>query len=299
LGRLFLCLLPGYEICLPVAIMMSMLEASDYKLGDNMMPISKFKAQTMAAGAALLLTACMTTNEVTGRSQFITIPASQDAALGLEAMNEVKKTAAVETDSADAKRVQRIGRRIAAISDNPGMPWEFVVINEDVLNAWALPGGKIAVYKKMIDSFESDEELAAVIGHEIAHAILRHGAEKMSRVQVQNMAIAGVGVAVGATTEDERMSQVAVTLGALAAQGFVQLPHSRAMELEADDVGTLYMARAGYDPRAAVRLWKRMKSMKDGGGGQPAFLSTHPTDDKRIERLEDKMDSYLSEYRPR
>ena len=246
--------------------------------------------------AALVLTACVTTNEVTGRSQFITIPPSQDAALGLEAMNEVKKTADVETNSPDAKRVQRIGRRIAAVSDKPDLPWEFVVIDEDVLNAWALPGGKIAVYQKMVDSFESDEELAAVIGHEIAHAILRHGAEQMSRAQVQNLAIAGVGAAVGATTEDGQMAQMAVTLGALAAQGFVQLPHSRAMELEADDVGTLYMARAGYDPRAAVRLWKRMKAMKDGAGGQPAFLSTHPTDDKRIKRLQSKMGSYLSEY---
>ncbi|WP_262691018.1 M48 family metallopeptidase [Kordiimonas aestuarii] len=248
--------------------------------------------------AALTLTACVTTNEVTGRSQFITIPPSQDAALGLEAMNEVKKTTDVETDSPDAKRVQRIGRRIAAISDNPNLPWEFVVIDEDVLNAWALPGGKIAVYQKMVDSFETDEELAAVIGHEIAHAILRHGAEQMSRAQAQNLAIAGVGAAVGATTEDGQMAQMAVTLGALAAQGFVQLPHSRAMELEADDVGTLYMARAGYDPRAAVRLWKKMRAMKEGGG-QPAFLSTHPTDDKRIQRLESKMSTYLSEYKAR
>ncbi|WP_417450508.1 M48 family metallopeptidase [Kordiimonas sp.] len=241
----------------------------------------------------------MTTNEVTGRSQFITIPPSQDAALGLEAMNEVKKTADVETNSADARRVQRIGKRIAAISDNPDMAWEFVVIDEDVLNAWALPGGKIAVYQKMVDSFDTDEELAAVIGHEIAHAILRHGAEQMSRAQVQNLAIVGVGAAVGATTENGEMAQMAVTLGALAAQGFVQLPHSRAMELEADDVGTVYMARAGYDPRAAVRLWKKMKAMKDGGGGQPAFLSTHPTDDKRIARLESKMGQYLSEYQGR
>lgn len=263
------------------------------------MRIRQLKAQMTAVAAVLLLTACVTTNEVTGRSQFITIPPSQDAALGLEAMNEVKKTTDVETESADAQRVQRIGRRIAAISDNPSMPWEFVVIDEDVLNAWALPGGKIAVYKKMVDSFTRDEELAAVIGHEIAHAILRHGAEKMSRVQVQNMAIVGVGAAVGASTENEQMSQMAVALGALAAQGFVQLPHSRAMELEADDVGTLYMARAGYDPRAAVRLWEKMKAMKDGSGGQPAWLSTHPTDDQRIKRLEDKMSSYLSEYKAR
>ncbi|WP_417458634.1 M48 family metallopeptidase [Kordiimonas sp.] len=250
----------------------------------------------IALSAGLFLAACVTENAVTGRSQFITIPPSQDAALGLEAMNEVKKTADVKTTGPAAQRVKRIGARIAAISDKPDMPWEFVVIEEDVLNAWALPGGKIAVYQKMVDSFTDDNELAAVMGHEIAHAILRHGAEQMSRAQAQNLAIVGVGAAVGATTKDGEMAQMAVTLGALAAQGFVQLPHSRAMELEADDIGTLYMARAGYDPRAAVRLWQKMKSMKDGAS-QPAFLSTHPSDDKRIARINAKMATYMAEYK--
>ncbi|WP_417460250.1 M48 family metallopeptidase [Kordiimonas sp.] len=250
----------------------------------------------LALSAGLFLAACVTTNTVTGRSQFITIPPSQDAALGLEAMKEVKKTADVKTSGPAAQRVQRIGARIAAISDKPDMPWEFVVIDEDVLNAWALPGGKIAMYQKMVDSFPDDDELAAVMGHEIAHAILRHGAEQMSRAQAQNLAIVGVGAAVGATTQDGEMAQMAVTLGALAAQGFVQLPHSRAMELEADDIGTLYMARAGYDPRAAVRLWQKMKSMKDGAS-QPAFLSTHPSDDKRIARINAKMSTYMAEYK--
>lgn len=248
---------------------------------------------------AWLAAACVTTNEVTGRSQFITIPPAQDDALGLEAMNQVKSEAPVRTTGPDARRVQRIGARIAAISDRPDFNWEFVVIDEPVLNAWALPGGKVAIYKKMVDTFPEDDMLAAVIGHEIAHAVLRHGAEQVSRGQLTNTVLAAAGLAVGTATGDGQSTQLAMTLGTLAAQGFVMLPHGRAMELEADHVGTIYMAKAGYDPRRAVDLWRRMQTMKDGNGGPPAFLSTHPTDDKRIARLEANMPDYLAVYAPR
>lgn len=257
--------------------------------------IPSIAKKLLPLAATIFLVACVTTNSVTGRSQFIMIPPSQDAALGLEAMNEVKKTAPVVTDSAMAERIRRMGHRIAAISDKPDMDWEFVLIDEPVLNAWALPGGKVAIYAKMAESFPSDDELAAVMGHEIAHAVLRHGAEQMSRAQMQNLLIVGAGVAVGATTEDAETTQMAVGLAALAAQGFVQLPHSRNMELEADHVGAIYMAKAGYDPRGAVRLWEGMKSMKEGNQ-PPTFLSTHPSDDNRIERLRNRMDEYLSHY---
>ncbi|WP_308909359.1 M48 family metallopeptidase [Pseudokordiimonas caeni] len=245
--------------------------------------------------AALLTIACTETNTITGRDQFLMIPASQDAALGLEAMKEVKQSVKL-VKGKPAERVARIGKRIAAMSDRPDMPWEFVVIDEDVLNAWALPGGKIAVYKKMLDMMESDDQLAAVLGHEISHAVLRHGAESLSRAQAQNMAIAGLGMAVGAYTKSGETAQLAATLAGVAAQGFVALPHSRAMELEADDIGTRYMARAGYDPRAAVTLWQKMQKMKEGSGGQPQWLSTHPTDQQRIDRLSAKMGDYLAEY---
>lgn len=245
---------------------------------------------------ALCLTACVTTNEVTGRSQFITIPASQDEALGLQALNEVKKSNRnVRTSGRDVERVRRIGERIVRVSDKPNMNWEFIVIDEPVLNAWALPGGKVAVYSKMIDNL-TDEELAAVLGHEAAHAILRHGAEQVSRAQAQQLAIVGLGAVVGATTENEKNAQLAVALGSMAAQGFVALPHSRNMELEADHVGTIYMARAGYDPRAAAELWRKMARLKEGGGSQPTFLSTHPSDDKRISRIENRMPEYLAIY---
>lgn len=252
--------------------------------------------QVIAVFSLMILTACVAENTVTGRSQFIIIPPSQDAALGLEALNEVKKTAPVVTSGRMAARVQRIGERIAAISDKPELDWEFIVIDEPVLNAWALPGGKVAVYRKMLDNL-NDEQLAAVLGHEVAHAVLRHGAEQMSRAQAQNLAIVGLGVLVSSQTEDRQTAEMAVGLGALAAQGFVALPHSRKMELEADHIGTIYMAKAGYDPRNAVSLWQKMAQLKEGGGGQPTFLSTHPSDDKRIGRLEARMDEYLGYYR--
>lgn len=253
--------------------------------------------QIFVAASFLLLTACVTTNSVTGRSQFITIPASQDEALGMQALTEVKKTnKKVRTSGADVERVRRIGRKIVAVSDKPDMNWEFIVIDEPVLNAWALPGGKVAVYQKMIDNL-TDEELAAVLGHEAAHAILRHGAEQVSRAQAQQIAIAGLGVLVASQTEDQQTAQLAVGLGSLAAQGFVALPHSRSMELEADHIGAIYMARAGYDPRAAARLWRKMAKLKEGGQQQPTFLSTHPSDGKRIERLESRMEEYLAEWR--
>jgi len=253
------------------------------------------RSSLLAVIASLTLVACVTTNEVTGRSQFITIPPSQDQALGLEALQQVKETAPVMSSGPMVNRVKAIGHRIAPHSDSPGMDWEFLVIDEPVLNAWALPGGKIAIYRKMVENL-TDAELAAVMGHEIAHAVLRHGAEQVSRAQAQNMAIVGLGVVIGSQTEDAQTAQLAITLGSLAAQGFVALPHSRKMELEADHIGTIYMAKAGYDPRAATKLWRKMASMKEGGG-QPTFLSTHPSDDKRIERLERKMPEYLSYYR--
>lgn len=284
-----------FVFCAPFFGMLRALESIlglAIKKGFIMIARSIFLAATM-----LVLTACVTTNQVTGRTQFITIPPSQDAAMGLEAMKQVRETAPVLSSGPIASRVQRIGNAIAPYSDRPDMGWEFVVIDEQVLNAWALPGGKVAVYRKMVDNL-NDEELAAVLGHEVAHAVLRHGAEQVSRAQAQQLAIVGLGAIVASQTEDEKTAQLAVGLGSLAAQGFVALPHSRSMELEADHIGTIYMARAGYDPRAAVRLWKKMNGFKDGKG-PPTFLSTHPSDGKRIERLEEKMGEYMAVYKER
>ena len=137
----------------------------------------------------------------------------------------MRETAPVLTTGPLARRVKRIGQRIAPHSDNPGMDWEFVVIDEPVLNAWALPGGKVAVYRKMVDSL-NDEELAAVLGHEIAHAVLRHGAEQVSRAQAPALAPIGSGPIVASQSEEEKTTQKARGFGALAAQRLVALAHS-------------------------------------------------------------------------
>lgn len=243
----------------------------------------------------LILSGCMKTNEISGRSQFILIPASQDMALGLQAINEIKQSEPIQYNGEQADRIRRIGKEIAAMSDKPDFDWEFLLINEPILNAWALPGGKVAIYAKMAEAL-SDTELAAVLGHEIAHAVLRHGAEKISRAQVQQIAIIGVGV-IATTQTDNETALLATTLASLAANGFVALPHSRKMELEADDIGTVYMALAGYDPRGAVSLWQTMSRLKGPDGKTSPFLSTHPSDDNRIDRLQNKMDEYLKVYR--
>jgi len=243
-----------------------------------------------------LLSSCFTDNQLTGRSQFISIPESQDAAMGLQAFNEVKEQVKVISSGPMAERVSRIGRRIAAVSDKPNLDWEFAVIDEDVMNAWALPGGKLAFYRPMVENF-TDGELAAVMGHEIAHAILRHGAEQVSRAQMQQLLVSAAVVGTAVATEDEGKAQTVAVLSGLAVNGFVALPHSRAMELEADWIGTRYMARAGYDPRNAVSLWQKMAQMKDGKGAPPPFMSTHPTDGKRISLINDRMDEFMADYR--
>ena len=185
--------------------------------------------------------------------------------------------------------------RIAAVSDRPDFPWEFIAIKSDQLNAFALPGGQAAVYTKMLDSF-TDEELAAVMGHEIAHAVLRHGMEQVSRGQATGAFVGIIGAVVGGGEENADTQKGAMELASLVSAVGVSLPHSRKMELEADHIGTIYMARAGYDPRKAVVLWKKMAALSAGAQKPPKWLSTHPTDTTRIERLEERMDEYMAIY---
>jgi len=242
------------------------------------------------------LVACSSTNEITGRKQFIMFGPEQDVAMGVQAMEEIKKTEDVMTSGPYDRRVKRLGNAIAAKSDRPDFPWEFIAIRSDQLNAFALPGGQSAVYTAMMDAFKSDPELAAVMGHEIAHAVLRHGAEQLSRGQAQNIFIGVIGAVAGSTSDSQDTTEGAMQLAAMATQLGFALPHSRSMELEADHIGTLYMARAGYDPRAAVALWKKMAEMSANAQKPPLWFSTHPSDEQRIKQLEDNMDEYMKVY---
>lgn len=238
----------------------------------------------------LTLTGCYTVPE-TGRTSFM-LPVD-DVTQGAAIFLEIKSKEPISRDRVVNDRVQRIGQRIAAAVGNalPGAAWEFVVFDApDTINAFALPGGKVGVYTCLIKLVESDDELAAVIGHEIAHVIARHGAERMS----QGIVAAAGGEALDVSTQNQKHKElIMASYGLLAGGGM--LAFSRAHESEADYIGIRYAAKAGFDPRAAISFWRKMAA-KSRGARMPVFLSTHPSHDRRISDLEEWMPDVMPIY---
>lgn len=252
---------------------------------------------------SLVLAGCYT-NPVTGRKSLVLLSQGQELTLGAESFQQIRTKEKVSADAGYNARVTRIGQRIAQAVGNelPDAKWEFVVFESKELNAFALPGGKVGVYTGLIQLAENDAELAIVMGHEIGHVIARHGAERMSEAMV----IAGVGAigsaAVQSQTDDPTLRQTfELAYGGLTTVGRV-LPHSRNNESEADRMGAVYAARAGYDPRASITFWQKMVAQKQkaqGAGAESklgALLSTHPADDKRIADLKALMPSVVPTY---
>lgn len=248
-----------------------------------------------AAATVGLFSGCSTVNE-TGRSQLMLVSPAQETQMGLSAFAQIKKEEKISTDPALNARIQRIGKRISASvgRDIPNAQWEFVVFDSPTVNAFALPGGKVGVYTGLIKLAASDDEIAIVMGHEIAHVTSRHGAERTS----QNYAVAGVGIiaAIGmeAKNVDPAKRNIALAAYGLGAQVGFALPFSRLHESEADGVGLRFAAGAGYDPRAGATFWKKMAAQ--GGAKPPEFLSTHPSDSTRIANLEKLAPQYLGLY---
>jgi metalloendopeptidase OMA1, mitochondrial len=240
---------------------------------------------------------CTTVPE-TGRRQLVAIPAAQEAQMGLSAFAEIKQNERVSQDPQANARVQRVGERIAAAvgREIPNAEWEFVVFESDSINAFALPGGKVGVYTGLLNLVGSDDELAAVIGHEVAHVTSRHGAERVT----QNLGVAGIGVlaAIGMEMGDVAPGTRNVIMGAygLGTTIGVMLPYSRLHEMEADEVGLRFAAAAGYDPRAAATFWRRMQAASAGRQKPPEFLSTHPADERRIATLEALAPQFMELY---
>jgi len=244
--------------------------------------------------AVVLLAGCQNV-PLTGRSQLQMISEKQERSMGLASFQEILGREKLSHDAAQIERLQRIGARIAAATGRDDYQWEFKLIDDDdALNAFCLPGGKMAVYTGLLPVAQDDAGLAAVIGHEVAHAIARHGGERLS----QEILVAGATAAtVVATRDSKKRDLYAGLLGAGAAVGFL-LPYSRLHESEADRMGLIYMAKAGYDPRAAVGLWRRMAAAGKGKSKPPEFLSTHPADETRIKGIERWLPEALSHYRP-
>jgi metalloendopeptidase OMA1, mitochondrial len=245
--------------------------------------------------SAAFLGGCYTVPE-TGRQSLVLVPPDQEAALGAQAFTEIRTQERVSNDPVLTARVERVGQRIAQAvgNDMPGTQWEFVVFDSPDVNAFALPGGKVGVYTGLLQLATSDDELAAVIGHEIAHVTARHAGERMTQASLLGLGQSVVGGGVASRYGESASQLFKVVSGATAAVGVV-LPHSRRNELEADEIGLRYAARAGYDPRAAIAFWLKM-NQQGQGNSMPSFLRTHPTGDDRIARLNELMAEALPLY---
>lgn len=245
------------------------------------------------------------TNPYTGRSQLLMTSVSDEMAMGAQAYTQVKSDPKVRLseDPREIEPVKRVAARIIEAAKKSKyadmanqFQWEVTVIKEDgTMNAFALPGGKIAVYTGLFPAAKNEAGLAAVMGHEVVHALARHGAERMSQGQLTQAGLQIAGAALGTSGTSPLLSQAAMAALGAGAQVGVLLPFSRAHESEADYIGLLLAAEAGYDPRESVRLWERM-AQHSGGGGPSEFLSTHPSHGTRIQQLQKWMPEALARY---
>jgi predicted Zn-dependent protease len=251
--------------------------------------------RVVAALALLVLAACESV-PVTGRSQLLLIPEGTEVSMGLDSYQQVLSKSKVSPDPRLNEQVTRVGRRIAQATGRTDYQWEFKVIEDAQANAFCLPGGKVAVYTGILPVTRDDAGLAAVLGHEVAHAVARHGGERMSQQLVVQGGLAATQAAL-ANRDPIVVQSVTALLGAGASVGLL-LPWGRSQESEADHLGMIYMAKAGYDPRAARDLWVRMSEGK-GPGGTPEFLSTHPSSATRIAQIEAWLPEALQYYKPR
>lgn len=249
----------------------------------------------LVAGCAALVLACTSVQTTRGgvvgvdRTQRMSPLVSEaDLQAGAvkayaQVVSEARKKGELNVPAAQQQRVDTIARRLIAMTpvfrpDARDWKWEITVIRSDEINAWCMPGGKIAVYTGLIDTLQlTDDELAAIIGHEIAHALREHSRERASEQVTSGLLLQGAVLLAGG-------GQAALDMAQLAYQVSVGLPHSRLQETEADRIGVELAARAGYDPFGAVRVWEKMGKL--AGGKQPEFLSTHPSADTRLQDLE-------------
>ena len=234
--------------------------------------------------SGLFISGCATT-PVSKRSALILIPKSQEISLGIESYNQILKKEKESEDPQLNQIIRRVGQRIASVSDMPKLKWEIKLIESDQKNAFALPGGKIAIYTGILSVAKNEAGLATVMSHEIAHVIARHGAQRMTQQMLLQGAMIGAGLSMKNSTQ---RNIVLSALGVGVLYGFT-LPFSRLHESEADQIGLIYMAKAGYDPNEAINFWERFGQVK-GGKGPPEWASTHPADATRIQGLR----SYLS-----
>lgn len=256
---------------------------------------------------ALIIVSC-TRNALTGKNQFTLLPEAEVQSMALqEYQSFLSQNKVVSTSvNKDAEMVRRVGQRLSAVVEKyyadkgmsaalEGYKWEYNLVDSKDVNAWCMPGGKIVVYTGLLPITQNEAALAVVLGHEVSHALLQHGNQRMSQGLVQQLG--GVALSVALANKPAATQELFQTAYGVGSQVGVMLPFSRKDELDADRWGIDWAAMAGYNPQEAIPLWQRMAAAS-AGQKPPEFLSTHPDDGRRIEQLQAHMPEALKYYKP-
>ena len=261
---------------------------------------------------ALLATACGTTNTVpiTGRKTRLLVDDAQILSLSTQQYQDYMKTAKLSTNATNTALVKRVGQRLSTAVENflrnngyaqelQNFQWEFNLVNSNEVNAFCMPGGKIVVYEGLLPVTQDETSLAIVLGHEIAHAVAKHSAEQLSKQTRQQYAAQIGGGVLSQVAQAKGMANAASIIDMAAQIGFnfANLKYSRDNETEADRLGLIFAAMAGYDPQLAIPFWQRM-AQQSGGSTKSEIFSDHPSDEKRIAELQKRMPEALKYYTP-
>ena len=266
------------------------------------LPLNRVLHQTLSVAALSLLVAC-TTVPITGRSQLSLVPESEMQAMSFQQYREVISKGKLSADAAATQQVKTVGQRIQRAVETymaqnnlsqelTGFQWEFNLLDSKEVNAWCMPGGKVAVYTGILPIMKDENGMAVVMGHEIAHAIAKHSSERASQAMVAQ----GLGSSLGALAGQNPTTAKNVFLGAVGVGTQLKmLSFGRNQESEADRLGLIFMAMAGYDPHGAPTFWERMAAQSQGA--PPQFLSTHPSDASRIAAINGHMTEAMTFYK--
>ena len=257
-------------------------------------------------GPLMMLSSCSEV-ALTGRKRLNLVPDSTINAMSFESYSEFLSEHKLSTDAPKTEMVKQVGARISKAveqycSENDlsdllkGYAWEFSLVDDPAVNAWAMPGGKVVVYTGLLPVAQDEKGLAVVMGHEIAHAIAKHGAERMTQGLIVEMG--GMALSEAMAESPEQTRNLFMKSYSIGTEIGVLLPYSRTHESEADHMGLIFMAMAGYNPNEAVGFWQRMAAAKEGKSAPLELLSTHPADEKRIKNIKELMPEAMKYYRP-
>jgi predicted Zn-dependent protease len=273
--------------------------------GEVFIMMRKSTYRIIGVGLFMVLLSACSTVPVTGRQQLDLVPSDQIMAMSADQYQKFMSEHEVVTGTEESRMVKRVGGRISSAVEKylaqqnksdilQGYNWEFNLVKDDSANAWAMPGGKVVVYTGILPITQDETGLATVMGHEVAHAVAHHGNERMSQALLAQLG--GTALSVALSQNPSQTNELFMAAYGMGAQVGVLLPYNRLQESEADHLGLVFMAIAGYDPRKALDFWQRMAA-QEKGGAPPEYLSTHPAHETRIEQIKENLPEAMKYFR--